>query len=425
MRALILFFLIFAVLFPSGSRAIFANESKISELKKNIEKKNRELNNLEKEIEEFQEKIEEKAAEAQTLKGEISRISLIINKLNKDINLTEGRIETTSLILERLSLEIMKTKKEIESRKMAMAEFLRQIYDADSLSLVEILLSQGSISNFFDDIEQIKNVQENMRITLADLKNLRDNLEKEEKEKQKSRNDLISLQNRLEDQRIIQQRIKNNKNYLLKITKNKEAEYKKLLNERLAKKEALEAEIKSIEEELRIIIDPSSLPSPGSGVLAWPLDAVKITQYFGKTPFATKNPQVYNGIGHNGIDLRAGVGTPVKSAKEGVVAGTGDTDRNCKGVSYGKWILIKHPNNLSTLYAHLSLIKVKSGEMVNKGDIIGYSGNTGYTTGPHLHFGVYASRAVKISQIKSRICGTNMTLPIAPYNGYLNPLSYL
>ncbi|MFA4890076.1 MAG: peptidoglycan DD-metalloendopeptidase family protein [Candidatus Paceibacterota bacterium] len=71
-----------------------------------------------------------------------------------------------------------------------------------------------------------------------------------------------------------------------------------------------------------------------------------ITQYFGNTAFATANPQVYNGAGHNGIDFRAAVGAPIKAAKDGVVKGVGDTDKNCNGVSYGKWVLIEHPNNL-------------------------------------------------------------------------------
>ncbi|MBU2109477.1 M23 family metallopeptidase, partial [Patescibacteria group bacterium] len=208
-------------------------------------------------------------------------------------------------------------------------------------------------------------------------------------------------------------------------TKNKEANYKKLLADRLAKQKALEEEIRDIEDQIRIEIDPKSLPPAVSGVLKWPLDQIKITQYFGNTPFATANPQVYNGMGHNGVDFRASVGTPTKSSKEGIVIETGDTDKQCRGVSYGRWVLIEHPNNLSTLYAHLSLIKVSKGQQVNTGQIIGYSGDTGYTTGPHLHFGVFASQGVKVDQIKSKICGTMLVLPVASRSSYLNPLSYL
>ena len=87
---------------------------------------------------------------------------------------------------------------------------------------------------------------------------------------------------------------------------------------------------------------------------------------------------------------------------------------------------MEHDNNLSTLYAHLSLIRVDAGDAVQAGDLLGYSGNTGYSTGPHLHFAVFASKAVRVtSEYKSKICGTLLTLPLSPKNGYLNPLSYL
>jgi murein DD-endopeptidase MepM/ murein hydrolase activator NlpD len=212
---------------------------------------------------------------------------------------------------------------------------------------------------------------------------------------------------------------------LLTDTKNREARYRDLVEDRRVKKDALEAEIRAIEEEIRITIDPASLPPAGSGVFSWPLKPVNITQYFGQTPFATRNPQVYNGKGHNGIDLRASVGTPVFAAMGGKVIGVGDTDAQCRGVSYGKWVLLEHENNLSTLYAHLSLPSVAKGQEVGANELIGYSGDTGYTTGPHLHFAVFASKGVQVGQYRSRICGTFMTLPLASFNSYLNPLSYL
>jgi murein DD-endopeptidase MepM/ murein hydrolase activator NlpD len=97
-------------------------------------------------------------------------------------------------------------------------------------------------------------------------------------------------------------------------------------------------------------------------VLAWPVDEPYITQYFGNTAFATQNPQVYGGKGHNAVDLRASPGTPIKAARGGVVKGTGNTDLTCPGASYGKWIFIEHDNGLSTIYAHLSTQLVSQGQ---------------------------------------------------------------
>ena len=193
----------------------------------------------------------------------------------------------------------------------------------------------------------------------------------------------------------------------------------------MAKQRALEEEISRIEEKIRIEIDPASLPISRSGVLAWPLDKITITQDFGNTPFATKNPQIYNGKGHNGVDFRASVGESVLAADDGRVIDVGDTDKQCRGVSYGRWILIEHSNNLSTLYAHLSLIKVSAGETVKRGQLVGYSGDTGYVTGPHLHFTVFATQGVQVQKVKSKVCGTYMTVPISALNAYLNPLDYL
>ena len=216
---------------------------------------------------------------------------------------------------------------------------------------------------------------------------------------------------------------------LLAATKNKESNYQKLLAEKQTLHRQFEEELSAYEAELRFTIDPTLLPKTGSGVLSWPLDAVFITQYFGNTEFATRNAQVYNGEGHNGIDLRAAPGTQVRAASSGVVQGTGNTDTTCRGASYGQWVLIRHNNGLSTLYAHLSVIAVSQGQSVSVGQIIGYSGSAGYATGPHLHFTVYATQGVEISQLKSRALackGKIYTLPLVKDRGaYLNPLSYL
>ena len=91
--------------------------------------------------------------------------------------------------------------------------------------------------------------------------------------------------------------------------------------------------------------------------------------------------------------------------------------------------MIKHNNGLNTMYAHLSQIGVSEGQQVSTGDVIGYSGETGYATGPHLHFGVYVSSVTKIIRLGEATNGTapcsRAVMPVPPLAGYLNPLSYL
>ncbi len=85
---------------------------------------------------------------------------------------------------------------------------------------------------------------------------------------------------------------------------------------------------------------------------------------------------------HSGIDLRAKDGTPIKSPNNGRIA----LVRDC--YLSGNTVVVDHGGGLFTLYAHLSRVNVKQGQMVKKGEVIGLAGSTGRVTGPHLHWGV-------------------------------------
>lgn len=419
MRQIILIIFVLSFLsLPFFHGNVFADFEKIEELKMTIEEKNQKIKSIQEEILKYQEEIEKKGKESKTLSGEISRLNLIIKKLNKDIDLTRGEIEATLLILERLEIEIEKTRGEIGEKIGIMEEFLREIDDLGSFSSIEILLGRESVSDFFDDLEEMKNLQEKMRMALVELKQSRDNLEKEEKEKLARKKELANRQSRLGDKKIIQQEAKKDKEVFLKITKNKEKEYQKLLSSKEKEKQETLAEIDAIEEELRKLIDPASLPKSRPGVLGYPVASVAITQGFGLTSFSQSSGAYFKGV-HNGVDFRASMGAEVFSAEDGTILETGNTDLSCPGGSYGKWILIKHENNLATLYAHLSLIKVNKGERVSRGQFIGYSGKTGYATGPHLHFTVYDSRTIRFGDSSSGRCR------FLPFGGYLSPLDYL
>ncbi len=420
------FFACLAILaIPLFFASLNASASLVDDLKAKISENNVQIEAIQKEIEELQKQLDKTGQDAKTLNNQISQLETTVKKLKTDIKLTERKISQASLVIEELNVGIKDKEEAISENKKTMAEIIRNMDEAESTSLIEVLLANSNFSDFFGDIDRMKDFQNNININLAQLKELKTSLQNQEAEKEAEKKKLQNLQSSLTDKKSITEVQKSQKNVILKETKNKESEYKKLLADRLAKQQALENEIRAIEEQIRVEIDPSSLPKTGTGVLSWPVDNPVITQYFGNTPFATQNPQVYGGNGHNGIDLRASIGTPIKSAQLGVVIDTGNTDLSCRGVSYGKWVLIRHENNLSTLYAHFSLIKVTPGEKVEIGQIIGYSGDSGYVTGPHLHFAVFASPAVEIGTVKSRICGTTIRLPIAPYNAYLNPLSYL
>ena len=406
----------------------FSYASEIDDLRATIDQKNAELAKIEAEILSYSKQIEQTGKEADSLKKVLKQLEINKKKLLAEIRATQGKINITNTTIQKLNVEIGDKEKRLGQSLAAAEGSIRNVNYLENSTAVEIFLSNENFSDVWTDIDNISSFENKLRGHIAEIKQLKLNLESSKVQKENEKKKLISLKTGLSDQEKIVQNNQKEKDRLLKETKNREANYQKILANRLAKKIELEREILEFEGKLDIAVDPTKLPRVGTGVLSFPLDKIFVTQYFGRTPFATKNPQVYNGMGHNGVDFRASIGTPVKSAANGRVVGTGNTDTSCYGVSYGKWILVEHPNGLSTLYAHLDLVKAGTGDAVSSGETIGYSGNTGYSTGPHLHFTVYATQAVHISsptEYRSKICGTYMKLPVAPLGGYLNPLSYL
>lgn len=398
----------------------------VDDIKSKINDRQSIIQKLEQEIKQYQSALYNTRVEKNTLTNEIKKIDLTDKQLTTQLKVTENKIAATSLTLEKLAHEIKMKEEEIAEHRLALGETLRSLAQADQLNLVSVLLAYNQTSDLWDDLATLSQFQSSVGERIASLNTAKQDLTVKKSATEAEKAKLGNLKGQLNDEKKIVVQNKQTKNTLLKETANKEAAYQQLLAERLKKKQEVEAEIAALESQIKTIIDPASLPAIGAGVLKWPLSKITITQYFGNTAFASANPQVYNGRGHNGVDFSAPVGTPVLAAASGTVMGTGDTDTACAGASYGKWVLIKHPNGLATLYAHLSLIKVASGQTVETGEVIGYSGNTGYSTGPHLHFTVYAAQGVKIGTLQSKVagCGT-YTLPLSPQSGYLNPLSYL
>ena len=115
-------------------------------------------------------------------------------------------------------------------------------------------------------------------------------------------------------------------------------------------------------------------------IMKTPLDGAKLTSSYG----VRKHPILgYNKL-HKGVDFAAATGTPIYAAGNGVIEYAG------RNGAYGKYIRIKHNSSYKTAYAHLNNIKkgIGKGVRVNQGEIIGYVGTTGRSTGPHLHYEV-------------------------------------
>jgi len=413
----------------------------INELKSKITTRGNTIEQLEKDIKKYKQEIIETQTQVKTLKNSIYELDLTRKKLLTEVEITDNKIESTNYTLQKIQEETANTVDKINKGKDTIGQLIRNMDEMEDISLLEMALANTELSVIWNDIENIQRFKSVILNNIKKLKVFKKELENKKLENEIEKKILLQLEDQLLDQKKIVEINKENKNSLLTETKNQESTYQTIITNKKAAKEIFERELASFESQLQIEIDKSRLPSLGSGALGWPLKDMSlnlcssaqgktaancITQYFGDTTFARSG--AYNGNGHNGVDFRVATGEPVYASASGTIKETGNTDLYPGCYSYGKWIFITHNNGLSTLYAHLSLIKVKSGQNIQKGDIIGYSGNTGFSTGPHLHYGVYASEGTQITRlgdVKSITNCANARIPVASFNAYLNPIDYL
>lgn len=397
-----------------------------AELQEQIDQTNAQIKQLQAEIAKLQGQLTTTTAQKQTLQNAINALNLNIQKLQKDIALTQTQIKQKDTQIIVINTSISTTTSEIEEVEAQIADSLRQLGALDNESLLATMLVGGSLASFFDQSATLASLRTGLEKRVEALTDLKENLATSKNAAEQKRKELSNLQSDLSNQRQGLAVTRDSQNKLLTETKNQESEYQKLIAQKKAQQAQFEQDLQDFQAKLNLSFNPNTLPPTGQGSIQWPADKIIITQYFGNTEFATKNAQVYNGKGHTGIDLGMPPGTVLKAARAGTVLGTGNTDATCPGASFGKWVFIKHENGLSTLYAHLSSISVSQGQTVNTGQTVGLSGSTGYATGPHLHFGVYASAGSEIASFPSSSCkGKTYTMPVGDIKAYLNPLSYL
>lgn len=422
-----LFGLILIPMFVWGASNVFA-QSEIERLQAQIEEKNERLSAIEQEIKQFEAALNEVGAEKSTLQSAINTLELERKKVLADISYTENKIDSTDLEIHKLTNEIGSAVGDIDASEAAIGEIIRSLNTTDDDSLIEVFLRHDNISEFWNEIEQLQTVRDAMSTQVEKLAALKEILENKRLSETERREQLEDLQRQYNGQRAILENNKAEKNSLLEETKSEEAAYQAMLAEKKAAREKLIAEVQNIESELQFILDPNTIPTKGSAVFQWPLENVILTQYFGYTKFALANQGVYKNNMHNGIDLGTPTGTKVMSPLGGTVRATGNTDAVPGCYSWGQWILVDHPNGLSSLFAHLSAINVQAGQKVSTGEVIAFSGNTGYSTGPHLHFTVYVSDGVQVKRFNEfkavTGCGSAFS-PFAAVEAYLDPLDYL
>ena len=421
-KTLFFFTLIFTCVFYFSNttpKNLFAQTA--DELRDKIDQQNREIERLEAEIKQYSAQLVETGKQTNSLQNEVKELDLTRKKLLTDIKVTENKINGKNLLIKKIELEIGKKSNSIDTNTTAIHEGIRQVNENDTTSLVEALLNDGNIADLWKEVDEILIVQEKVRSHIVVLHEVKGELEVDKSEETTAKKELEGLKNELGAQKKIVDQNTSQKNSLLKETKNQESNYKVLLAQKQALKAQFAKEIDEYESKLKYILDPNKLPD--GVVFSWPLDNVFVTQRFGIT---SASGRLYASGTHSGIDFRAPIGTPVRAMADGVVEGIGDTDLSCRGASFGKWVFVRYDNGLASTYGHLSLATAREGQRVKRGDVVAYSGNTGYSTGPHLHVSVYAGEAVKVDTKPSISCkGKTFRQPLAARTAYLDALQYL
>jgi murein DD-endopeptidase MepM/ murein hydrolase activator NlpD len=358
-----------------------------ADLKSRIEAKSKELEALQGQINDIQNKLDSVSSQSKSLSREIQSTEYTIKNLELNIRGSEINIEKLGLELENLGIQLEDTEKMIVDKRESVASIIRGINQKERVGVLETFLSGNSLADSVAELSSLDELQKALSDDIAALRDLSQLLDSNMRETDTKKSNLEDEQLNLKSRKSIVEDQKSYKETILKETKNQESAYQKQLSELEKKQRDIDAEIGELEEALRKNFNASL--APGRGFLSKPFNGTRpLTQEYGYTAFAKT---AYKTKFHNGMDYGMPIGTPLLAAADGRVVAVGNNGK----VQYGKYIVIKHTDNFYTLYAHLSRQSVSVGAQVSKGELIGYSGNTGYSTGAHLHFGVYQTMELK------------------------------
>ena len=276
----------------------------------NVSAQNAQIAQLEAEIAQLQAQLNTTTSQKQTLQNAIAALNLNIKKLQESITLTQTQVAQNNSQIKQLDVIISTTTTQTAEMENTIGDSLRQLNMLDAEPLVVVLLSGETLSNFLDQSESLISLRSAMEQKIAALANLKSTLQTSKSAAQQKSAQLAELQQNLTEQKTGLSISRDSQSQLLQQTKDKESNYQAQIAEKKGQEVQFEQELLNNGSNLQ---EPSSgvLPPSGSNPLQWPLTNTSITQYFGDTPFATQNPSVYNGHGHDGIDLRASPGTPV------------------------------------------------------------------------------------------------------------------
>ncbi len=337
-----------------------------------------------------------------------------------------ARIAALDAQLTQVAADITRQSNELRAREALLQDHLRAAYEQSQTSLLEILISADSLDDASTQVSRMLDMSEQDSELADEISGLRAQLQTRQETLRDGRAELADARSAAEDQQALlkerQQQLDQMSQQLAELqaaADQKRRAQESALNAALQAKGSVEAQVaaseraarqadalvsqlqaeaaarqKAIEDAKRRAAAEEAKrkahPPVSARGFRWPESAPQITQEFGPTSFVLEPSYTYHGTYyphfHTGLDLTSGCGTPIVAAATGVVARSGQPSWPFDS---GFGVIIDHGNGVMTWYWHMQpRVIVFPGQAVSAGQVIGYEGSTGNSTGCHVHFAV-------------------------------------
>ena len=339
-----------------------------------------ESSDLSAEKKELQAKLESLAEDKSTAMERKTLLDQQIATTTAQIENVEEQIQQYAALISQKEDELAQAQEDEEEQYELFCARVRAMEKRGEVSYWSVLFRAESFTDLLSRLDMINEIMNADQRVIDDLKELqveiettKTELETNKAEEEEAKAELESRKSELNTQR-------NEANALIQQLAANENETEAALDDLEAEQEAIRDEIQRLNEQLiaqQAANGQSTESNPGGYI--WPVDSRYITSTVG----GRASPGGIGSTNHKGTDIgRVGYTSPVYASKSGTVIVSQYSS------SYGNYVAISHGPGNTTLYAHMSSRSVSVGDYVNQGDVIGITGSTGNSTGPHLHFEV-------------------------------------
>lgn len=355
----------------------FAVDGDVNELEDEISKKKSEIEQINSQMDSYREKVSQYSSETASLINDIALIENQVAMARLDVSITQIEIQSQQLELQLLDQRINDQTEKLESQKEMLREMIFELHTKDNIGLIEILFGSEDFNALFDQVQYLESINEDLNNALRSTKQTKDGLETDKVLQEEQLDEMLVLEKQLEEHVARLEMQQNAKDVLVRATQESEVKYRVLMSELRQERQFVTSQISSLQSEMEDRLAQTDDLGGDPGVMSWPLTHGIITATFHDPTYPYRHL-----FEHSGLDMAVPQGYSVMSSAPGIVAWART------GRSYGNYVMVIHSGGYATLYAHLSRIDVEEDQYVARGQQLGLSGNTGLSTGPHLHYEV-------------------------------------